>query len=179
MANVQVLVVEDESTVAITIEDTLKSFGYAVPAIVCSGEQAIQKIAEVEPDLVLMDIRLEGSMDGVEAAEQIRSDFNIPVVYLTAYMDDSTVQRAMTTEPFGFILKPFEPRELHTAVEFALYKHKMEMKLKGSEQLLSTILENIRDAVVSIDANGCVNFINISAEKLIGYEQKDVIGIHL
>jgi PAS domain S-box-containing protein len=179
MASVQVLVVEDESTIATTIEDTLKSFGYGVPAIVCSGEQAIQKVAEMQLDLVLMDIRLEGSMDGVEAAEQIRSDFNIPVVYLTAYMDDSTVQRAMITEPFGFILKPFEPRELHIAIELALYKHKMEMKLKESEQLLSTILENIDDAVVSIDARGKINFINIAAEKLINCEQEDIIGQRL
>jgi PAS domain S-box-containing protein len=179
MANTQILVVEDERTIAITIQDTLKIFGYTVPAIVGSGEEAIQKVAEMQPDLVLMDIRLEGSMDGVEAAERIRSNFNIPVVYLTAYIDDSTVQRAMITEPFGFILKPFEPRELHTAVELALYKHRMEMKLKESEQLLSTILENIDDAVVSIDANGCMNFINIAAEKLARCEQKDVIGKHL
>jgi CheY-like chemotaxis protein len=103
MANSQILVVEDEDTIATTIQDILKSFGYAVPAVVCSGEEAIQKVVEMQPDLVLMDIRLEGSMDGVEAAEKIRSEFNIPVVYLTAYMDDSTVQRAMITEPFGFI----------------------------------------------------------------------------
>src|SRR5919108_453284 len=179
MASVQVLVVEDESTIAITIEDTLKSFGYSVPAIVCSGEQAIQKVAEMQLDLVLMDIRLEGSMDGVEAAEQIRSDFNIPVVFLTAYMDESTVQRAMITEPFGFILKPFEPRELHISIELALYKHKMEMKLKENEQLLSAILENIDDAVVSIDVNGHMNFLNKAAEKLIGCKQKDVIGKRL
>ncbi|MGH8071818.1 MAG: PAS domain S-box protein [Candidatus Entotheonellia bacterium] len=179
MAGAQILVVEDESSIAITIQDTLKSFGYTVSAIVCSGEKAIQKVAEMRPDLVLMDIRLEGSMDGVEAAEQIRSNFNIPVVYLTAYMDDCTVQRAMITEPFGFILKPFELREIHIAVELALYKHRMEMKLKESEQLLSTILGNIDDAVISVDINGCMNFINIAAEKLIGYEQKDVIGKHL
>ena len=179
MTNVQVLVVEDESAIAITIEDTLKSFGYNVPAIVCSGEQAIQKVAEIAPDLVLMDIRLEGSMDGVEAAEQIRSDFNIPVVYLTAYMDNITVQRAMITEPFGFIIKPFEPRELHITVELALYKHRMETKLRENELLLSTILENIDDAVVSIDVKGCVNFLNVAAEKLISCGQKDVIGKHL
>jgi PAS domain S-box-containing protein len=179
MTSVQVLVVEDESTIAITIEDTLKSFGYSVPAVVCSGEQAIQKAAEMQLDLVLMDIRLEGSMDGVEAAEQIRSDFNIPVVYLTAHMDDNTVQRAMITEPFGFILKPYEPRELHIAIELALYKHRMERKLKENEQLLSTILENIDEAVISIDADGCINFINKAAEKLTGCEQKDVIGQHL
>jgi PAS domain S-box-containing protein len=176
MANSQILVVEDESTVAITIQDILKSFGYTVPAIVCCGEEAIQKVGEIQPDLVLMDIRLEGFMDGVEAAEKIRSDFNIPVVYLTAYMDDSTVQRAMFTEPFGFIPKPFEPRELHTAVELALYKHKIEMKLKESEQLLSTVLENIDDAVISIDINGCITFMNLTAEKITCCGQKDVIG---
>jgi len=107
MADTQVLVVEDESTLAIPIQDLLKNFGYAVPAIACSGEEAIQKVAEIHPDLVLMDIRLEGSLDGVEAAEKIRSSFNIPVVYLTAYIDDITVQRAMITGPFGYILKPF------------------------------------------------------------------------
>ncbi len=179
MPNAQILVVEDESTIAITIQDILKSFGYAVPAIVCSGEEAIQTVAELQPDLVLMDIRLEGSMDGVEAAEKIRSDFNIPVVYLTAYIDDGTVQRAMITAPFGFVLKPFKPRELHIAVELALYKHKMEMKLKESEQLLSTILENIADAVISVDINGCVTFMNPAAEKLTCCEQKDALGKNL
>jgi PAS domain S-box-containing protein len=179
MANSQILVVEDEDTIATTIQDILKSFGYAVPAVVCSGEEAIQKVVEMQPDLVLMDIRLEGSMDGVEAAEKIRSEFNIPVVYLTAYMDDSTVQRAMITEPFGFIPKPFEPRELHTAVELALYKHKMEMKLKESEQLLYTILENIDDAVISIDIDEQITFMNLMAEKLTCYGPKDAIGKNL
>jgi PAS domain S-box-containing protein len=178
MASAQVLVVEDENGIANTIQDTLKSFGYSVPAIVCSGEKVIQKVAEIQPDLVLMDIRLEGYIDGVEAAEQIRSNFNIPVIYLTAYMDDSTIQRAMITEPFGFILKPFDIREIQTAVELALYKHRMEMKLKESEQLLSTILGNIDDSVISIDINGCLNFINMAAEKLIGIEQKNIIGKH-
>jgi PAS domain S-box-containing protein len=179
MANAQILVVEDENTIAVTIQDTLKTFGYAVPAIVCSGEEGIQKIAELQPDLVLMDIRIEGAMDGVEAAEKIRSDFNIPVVYLTAYIDDDTVQRAMVTEPFGFVLKPFKPTDLHVAIELALYKHKMEMKLKESEQLLSTILENIDDAVISVDTNGCVTFINPAAEKLTCCGQKDAIGKNL
>jgi len=176
MADTQVLVVEDESTLAITIQDLLKNFGYAVPAIACSGEEAIQKVAEIHPDLVLMDIRLEGSLDGVEAAEKIRSSFNIPVVYLTAYIDDRTVQRAMTTGPFGYILKPFEVKELHIAIELALYKHTMEMKLKESEQLLSTILENIGDAIVSIDTNGHITFMNQVAEKLTCYGKKDAIG---
>jgi PAS domain S-box-containing protein len=179
MVNAQILVVEDESTIATTIQDILETFGYDVPAIACSGEEAIQKVAELQPDLVLMDIRLQGSMDGVEAVEKIRSYFNVPVIYLTAHIDDMTVQRALTTEPFGYIKKPFEARELHIAVELAIYKHKMEMKIKESEQMLSTILENIGDAVISIDANGCMAFMNLVAEKLTCCRQKDAIGKNL
>jgi PAS domain S-box-containing protein len=176
MANAQILVVEDESTIATTIQDILESFCYAVPAIVCSGEEAIQKVAELQPDLVLMDIRLQGSMDGVEAVEKIRSDFNIPVIYLTAYIDDMTVQRAIITEPFGYIQKPFEASELHIAVELALYKHRMEMKIKESEQLLSTVLENIADAVISVDVDGYVTFMNLMAEKITCCRQEDAVG---
>jgi PAS domain S-box-containing protein len=123
-----------------------------------------------------MDIRLRGPIDGVEAAEKIRSDFNIPVVYLTGYVDDDIVRNAMLTEPFGYIMKPFEARELYVAVELALYKHKMQMKLKESEQLMFTILENIGDAVVSIDINCCINFMNATAEKFTYYTRRDAIG---
>ena len=137
---VQILVVEDEKIVAKDIQNRLRNFGYAVPAIASSGEEAIKKAAEVQPDLVLMDIMLNKSMDGVETAKQIRERFNIPVVYLTAYADDSTLQRAKITEPFGYILKPFEERELYTTIEMALYKHKMEKRLKESEQWFATTL---------------------------------------
>jgi PAS domain S-box-containing protein len=176
MVSAQILVVEDESTIAITIQDILESFGYAVPAIVHSGEEAIQKAMEIHPDLVLMDIRLEGPMDGVEAAEKIRSNFNIPVIYLTGHIDDITVQRAAITGPFGYILKPFESRELHIAIELALYRHNMEAKVEESERLLSTILKNIGDAVISTDINGSITFMNQVAEKLTWYNQKDAIG---
>ena len=176
MANTQILVVEDEGIVAKDIENTLKKLGYAVPAIAFSGEEAIKKAAETLPDLVLMDIVLEGDMDGVEAAEQIRDRFDIPVVYLTAYANDKTLQRAKVTGPYGYILKPFEERELHTGIEIALYKHEMERKLKESEQWLSTTLKSIGDAVIATDANGFVTFMNPVAEALTGWNQEDAAG---
>jgi len=118
----KILVVEDENIVAMDIQNSLKSLGYAVPAVVSSGEDAIKTAADTYPDLVLMDIVLEGRMDGVQAAEQIHGRFNIPVVYLTAYGDEKMLQRAKMTEPFGYIIKPFKQRELRSSIEVALYK---------------------------------------------------------
>ncbi|MCK4417132.1 MAG: response regulator [Candidatus Latescibacteria bacterium] len=176
MAEVQILVVEDEGIVAKDIQNTLEKLGYAVPAVAYSGGEAVKKAAETHPDLVLMDIVLRGDMDGVEAAEQIRSRTNIPVVYLTAYADEKTLQRAKITEPYGYILKPFEERELHVAIEVALYKHKMEEKLKQSEQWLATTLNSIGDAVIATDRVGRVSLMNPVAEALTGWKQEDAAG---
>ena len=176
MTNAQVLIVKDEVIVAENIRTRLLSLGYAVSAVVSSGQEAIQKAAEMHPDLVLMDIKLEGDMDGVEAAEQIRARFDIPVVYLTAYANDDTLQRAKITEPFGYILKPFEVRELQTAIEMALYKHKVESKLKQSERWLATTLRSIGDGVIATDAKGCVVFMNPVAEALTGWKQEEAWG---
>ena len=117
----QILVVEDEAIVAKNIELALKKKGYGVPAMAASGEDAIQKAAELRPNLVLMDIRLQGDMLGVEAAEQIHARYDIPVVYLTSYADESTLQRAMQSKPFGYLVKPFRAEELHTTIAMALY----------------------------------------------------------
>ncbi len=176
MAKTQIMVVEDEGIVAMDIETRLKSLGYAVPAMASSGEEAIEKAANTRPDLVLMDIKLKGATDGVEAAEQIRDRFDIPVVYLTAYVDDDTLQRAKVTEPFGYIIKPFEERELHTAIETALYKHEMERKLKESERWLTATLKSIGDAVIATDADGAITFMNPVAETLTGWSQEEAMG---
>ncbi len=176
MPKAQILIVEDESIVAKDVENMLRRIGYDVPAVVSSGEKAIEKTAQVSPDLVLMDIMLKGDMDGVEAAEQIRSRFYIPVVYVTAYADDGTLQRAKVTEPFGYIIKPFQERELHTTIEMALYRHKMERKLKESEQWLSTTLRSIGDAVIATDTEGCVTFMNLVAQALTGWSQEEATG---
>ncbi len=179
MSNVKILVVEDESIVAMDIKHRAEGLGYSVTGITPSGEGAIQKASETLPDLVLMDIVLKGDMDGVEAAQKIRDTLDIPVVYLTAYSDEKTLKRAKVTEPFGYIIKPFEDRELHSAVEVALYKHKMESKLKESEKWLSTTLESIGDAVIATDENGCVKFMNPVAMTITGWNETEALGKNL
>ena len=170
------MIVEDEAIVAEDIHNSLQGLGYTISAVVSSGEEAIRKIEESKPDLALMDIVLKGDMDGIEAASQIHSRFNIPVVYLTAFADKKTFERAKFTEPFGYIVKPFTDRELHTAVEMAIYKHKMESKLKESESWLLTILRSIGDAVIVTDAEGNIQFMNDIAHSLTGWRHEEAIG---
>ena len=136
MAKANILIVEDNLIVAEDIKNSLNSLGYSVSDIVSYGEKVIKKVEENKPDLVLMDIMLKGEMDGIEAAEQIHSRFNIPVVYLTAYTDEKLLERAKITEPFGYIVKPFEERELNTVIKIALYKHRAEEALKRAHDEL-------------------------------------------
>ncbi len=128
MAKERILIVEDEGIVSLHIKQTVESLGYEVTGIVDSGGDAIMKATEMRPDLVLMDIVLKGAVDGVDAAEKIRAIVNIPVIFLTAHADESTLLRAKVTEPFGYIVKPFKERDLHIAIEFALYKSKAEVE---------------------------------------------------
>ena len=176
VTNAKILIVEDESIVALDLENRLRSLRYSVAAVAASGEEAIQKAAETHPNLVLMDIRLSGDMDGIEAAEKIRARLDIPVVYLTAFADEDTLRRARVTEPYGYVLKPFEERGLHTAIEIALYKHEMERKLREREQWLATTLKSIGDAVIASDAQGRIKFMNPVAEALTGWKQGDALG---
>jgi PAS domain S-box-containing protein len=176
MSNSRILIVEDEGIIAKDIQSTLNRLGYSVIGIASSGEEAIKKAMEIHPDIVLMDIVLEGAMDGVEAAGYIHDHFDIPVVYLTAYSDDTTLQRAKITEPFGYILKPFHEKELYTTIEMALYKHTMQRKLKESEQWLATTLKSIGDAVIATDTGKLITFMNPVAEALTGWKQEEAIG---
>lgn len=169
MESAQVMLVEDESLVALSLEKKLIGLGYVVPAVASSGEEAIQKAMECRPDIILMDIRLKGEMDGVTAARQIREELDLPIVYLTAYSDSTTIERAKATEPFGYLIKPFDERELFTTVEMALYKHAVEKRLKASEKLLSVTLKSIGDGVIATDPCGRVTFVNPVAQKLTGW----------
>ena len=176
MAKANVLIVEDDRVVAKDIENSLKNLGFGVTAMVDSGEEALSVIKVRTPDLVLMDIVLKGEMSGIEAAGQIRSQFNIPVVYLTAYADEKILERAKITDPFGYIIKPFEEKEVNTAIEIALYKHKIEKKLKDSEEWLSTTLRSIADAVIATDTKGYVTLMNPIAQSLTGWTEEDAVG---
>jgi PAS domain S-box-containing protein len=172
----KILIVEDESIVALNIQSRLEGLGYTVTAIVTSGEEALQSVAENRPDLVLMDIKLQGKVDGIEAARQIRDRFHIPVVYLTAYTNREALERAKFTQPYGYILKPFEARDLSSTIEVALYNHYMERQLWEREQWLGTTLKSIGDAVIATDARECITFMNPIAEALTGWQQGEVLG---
>ncbi len=144
---VRIFVVEDEAIVAMDIRNSLEILGYSVVGTASTGEKAIVKALETRPDLMLMDIILKGEMDGVQAADHIRSRLDIPVIFLTACSDDATLQRAKVTEPFGYLLKPFEERELHSHIEIALYKHRTEKKLRESEERYSLATQGANDGL--------------------------------
>lgn len=144
MSNEKILIVEDEGIAILHIKKALEGLGYTVAGIATSGDDAILKAMEMRPDLALMDIVLKGVVDGIDAAEKIRTLFNIPVIYLTAHADEGTLQRAKVTEPYGYIVKPFKERDLYIAIEFALYKSKMEAERNSLIQQLQASLEKVR-----------------------------------
>ena len=172
----RLLIVEDEGIVGLNIQRRLEGLGYKVVANVSSGEEAIEAAQESHPDLVLMDIKLEGNVDGIEAAAEIRDRFQIPIVYLTAYTNEETLNRAKLTEPYGYILKPFEARDLATTIEVALYKYQMEQQLREREDWLATTLKSIGDAVITTDSQGLITFMNPVAEALTRWSLEEVIG---
>lgn len=142
-----VFIVEDETLVAMDIQDVLTGFGYQVEGIAKTGEDALEKIPVSLPDLVLMDIHLAGTLDGIETADRLHAEHHIPVIFLTAYADDALIERAKKTLPFGYIIKPFGERELHSAIEIAIYKSGMEKRIKESEEKFRTLFESIPDAL--------------------------------
>jgi len=169
----KVLVVEDERIVAEDIKGRLQNLGYTVPGMARSGEEAIKKAGETRPALVLMDIVLEGKMNGIEAALVIGSRYNIPFVYLTAYADDKTLENAKVTEPYGYILKPFEDRELHTTIEIALHKYRMGALLRESEERYRSVVENAHDGIYII-TNDNIQYANPAFEKLTGWRKEEI-----
>jgi PAS domain S-box-containing protein len=148
---VRILVVEDEFITATDIKNSLKGMGYEIPAVVDSGPEAIRKTGELAPSLVLMDISLKGKMNGIEAANQIREKYDIPVIYLTAHSDESTFRGALASEPFGYILKPFEAREMKISIEMALYKHALDRALRESEETNHVLLNATSDIMFLLD----------------------------
>jgi len=179
MSGNRILLVEDEAVVALDIRNRLKSLGYEVIGIVSSGEEAVKVVDELVPELILMDIMLDGDMDGIEAAGAIKERHNIAIIYLTAYADAQTLQRAKITEPFGYIIKPFEDRELGTTIEMALYKFRMESRLVENERWLSTTLRSIGEGVITIDENRRIRFMNPVAETILGLAPGDYADIAL
>lgn len=177
----RILIVEDEVIIARDIESKLRGLGYDTLPIVSSGEEAVERAGELRPDLVLMDIVLNGDMDGIEATNRIGRLFNIPVVYLTAYADDTTLERAKVTDPFGYMIKPFGEKELHSTVEMAIYKHRSTEKLldsmEGTIDALATTLE-MRDPYTAGHQRRVADLAEAIGLEL-NYVSDEVRGIHL
>ena len=169
----QILVVEDERIVADDVRMSLKRLGYKVCGTAAFGEDAIKKAEEARPDLVLMDIVLDGKMDGIEAASIISTRFDIPVVYLTAYADEKTLERAKKTEPFGYILKPFEDKDVQSTIEMALHKYEMGKMLRESEERYRGVVENAHDAIYILALNS-FQYVNPAFERLTGRNKKEL-----
>jgi PAS domain S-box-containing protein len=176
MANPQILIVEDEAIVAKDLQKRLTNLGYNVIGIAATGEEALRKAATTPIDLVLMDVRLKGEMDGIQTATALRMRYGTTIVYLSAYADNDTLRRASVTEPFGYVLKPFEERELHTTIEMALYRADVERRFKENETWYGTTLRSIGEAVIATDTNGAVKFMNAAAESLTGWKLNDAAG---
>jgi diguanylate cyclase (GGDEF)-like protein/PAS domain S-box-containing protein len=162
------LVVEDEAVVAMDLDGQLQDMGYRVCACVDNGRDAIDRARAERPDLVLMDIVLKGDMDGIAAAAAIGAELHIPVMFLTAYSDDQTVERAACAWPYGYLTKPFQSRELRAGIEVALRKAAVERAVRNSEQWLASVLRSVGDAVIATDVGGTVGLANPAAETLLG-----------
>lgn len=175
----KILIVEDEAIVACDLERRLLKAGYMVPSIAASGEQALRSIEQTSPDLILMDIHLQGSSDGIAVASEVRNRFHLPVVFLTAYADKDTLERAKAAEPYSYLVKPINHINLSSTIEVALYKHRAEQELRKREAWLGTVLHSLADAVLVTDASGSIQFLNPYAERLTGWKHGDAVGRQL
>jgi PAS domain S-box-containing protein len=179
MKKSRILVVEDESIVARNIQNRLTKMGYDVCGVTSTGEDAINLARELQPDLVLMDIVLRGEIDGIDAAKLIRSQFDIPIIYLTAHADLGTIKRATYTEPFGYILKPFKVKEIQSAIEIALHKHKAESRIKSRKKAISDALTTLGYSIIVVDRDLNITFLSESAERMMGWRVDEAIDKNL
>src|SRR6185369_1056609 len=171
----RILIVDDEKISSELVRRMLFNIGYDVCAVANNGNEAVQKTVELRPDLILMDIRLQGEMTGIEAAEKIRKVADTPIVYLTAFSDDSTIDSAKVTQPFGYIEKPFSVGELRSTIEIALYRHKMERQLKERERSYQVLAENLPGIIYRLRlADGRVDFFNDMVVVITGYAPEEL-----
>jgi PAS domain S-box-containing protein len=176
MKKAKILIVEDEAIIARNLKYKLEEFGYIVSGIVDSGQKALNSIKKIKIDLVLMDIMIHGKINGIETAKKIRSDFDIPVIYLTAYTDSDTIKEAKITEPFAYLCKPIKSEDLYAALEIAFYMHRVKKQLIEKDTWLSTLLRSISDAVIATDIKGKITFMNPKAEELCGWKAEESKG---
>ncbi|MEO5570006.1 MAG: response regulator [Bacteroidia bacterium] len=176
MKKTKILVVEDENIVAKDIQNTLIRLGYDVPATASSAVIAFDKLDEVKPDLVFLDIRLKGDMDGIQIAERIKTEYDLPVIFLTSYADKTTVERAKLTEPYGYLIKPFNEADLLSTVEMALHNFKTVQQLRANKNLYANALTQLDEAILITDNECKISFLNPKAASITGYGEESSMG---
>jgi len=172
----RILIVEDEAITAMELEETLKRRGYDIAGTASSGAAAIRIAKESWPDLILMDIRIEGKIDGIETANQIGLFHDIPIIFLTAYSDDATLSRAIRTRSHSFMLKPFNEKELFSNIELAIRKHREYQKSVAFERIAGSMFDLIPEGIVGTDSAGVIHRVNATAEKMIGKKKDELFG---
>lgn len=172
----RVLIVDDEVVVTMQLEERLTSMGYEVVGRASSGKASINMAKRFKPDIILMDIVMPGKLDGIDAAEIIKTELDIPAIFLTAYTDDEFVERAREVEPFGYIVKPYQEREIMAAIEIALHKKDIEQRLRESEERYRSVIDTAREAIITVDSRGNIVSWNHAAYTMFGYLANESTG---
>jgi PAS domain S-box-containing protein len=179
MSKIKILVVEDEIIVAKDIQNSLIKLGYDVPATASSFASAMEKIEDLRPNLVFLDIKLKGELDGINIAEEIKRNYHIPVIFLTSFVDKVTLDRAKITEPYGYLVKPFNESDLQTTVEMALYKFEKDKEVKGMNTGYASALKNLDESIIIMDTDCRITYLNPKAETVTGYGNVSAQGIDI
>ncbi len=175
----RILIVEDDMVTTKLIQKYILDLGYVLAGAFPSGEEVIEKAGDLFPDILLMDITLKGNIDGIETARMLKQSLGIPFIFITHSSDDPTIHRAKEVNPYGYIIKPVDKKELMAAIEMSLYRHEMEVLLRDKENRFSTILNSIGDAVIVIDPDDIITYVNPVALDLLEYSESEVLGKHL
>ena len=176
MNKVRVLVVEDEALIALDTRYQLENLGYDVTAIVSTGEDAVEIANKTNPDLILMDIMLGGLIDGIEASKRIKQTNDIPIIYTTAFCDANTLEVAKQDHPVGYLVKPYNEKDLVTALEIAMDHFRLEKRLREREQWFAAILKNMDEGLIATDTEKRIQTVNFTAQDILNIKQRDVLG---
>lgn len=177
MEAARILIVEDERIISLDLKHRLESLGHTVVGIVSSAEEAIVATESLQPDVVLMDIMLSGEMDGIEAAQKIHQSHSIPIVFVTANADEETLARVKVAQPAGYILKPFQERELYSIIDIAIYKNQVDQAMRKQERWFGTVLRSIVDGIVATDGEGQISLVNVPATSITGFSEEEAVGL--
>ncbi|RZN40376.1 MAG: response regulator [Methanosarcinales archaeon] len=178
MEHANILIVEDEAIVAEDLRMTVTDLGYTVVGRGSSADEAVAKTLKLKPDLILMDIVLKGDKTGIDASCKIKKRMDVPIIFLTAYSDIELIDKALAAKPHAYIVKPFQAKQLLASIEMALYKSRMERRLREAKEWIATTLDSIGDAVIATDTEGIIQFMNPVAETLTGWDEGDAVGKH-